>query len=489
MDAPRFDSASRALGAALSRRRGLGAALGILLGAGAGAVAVADADADARRGRGRGRTPGPEGPCGNLRRKDNLCTRNSECCTGICEPKPGEKNRDGIGRCRCVRRGGACKADRNCCRRGDQQMVCIGGICGAPVPAQTCTVCARGCPYTTVLAAIAGEPANAVITIAPGTYVGDYVIVKSVTLARCGVSGEVILTNASPPTSSTLYSEGQGRVISLGTAPDFERSGSRRPRGGGFLLTLDSISVVGNAAFPLGGGIFVGAGATVWLIGDTVVRGARHEQNGGGVLVYHSGALLAGCDRTANPACTDNVVIGDADPSRANVVTRPDGFPYPVFGGGISATGASFITLRGNAQVLGNAAEWGAGINVTGSTSVTITDDASISGNLASINGAGLDVGSGCSAALLGNARISGNIASGFAGGVRIIDSTGLFIDSPDVRITGNTATGPGGGIYQYSGLTTISGVAAFIVIGNTGAPCANYYQYDEGNNPACVLA
>jgi hypothetical protein len=133
MDARRFDILTRALGEGSSRRSVLGL-LGIIT---AAPLAVA---AGARR------RPKPEGPCGDFSRKDNICAKNGDCCTNICNTDVGKTNQDGKGRCRCVRRGRACTEDRNCCRGRGQQMTCnpvltpVGGkaatekVCGLAAP-------------------------------------------------------------------------------------------------------------------------------------------------------------------------------------------------------------------------------------------------------------------------------------------------------------------------------------------------------------------
>jgi len=97
MDQRSFDRFARLLGGAASRRAGIRAALGGLLGLAApdGADAGRNKAKDKAKGKeeGRGR-PGPEGPCGNGSRKDNACTKDSDCCTGICNTSLGKKNRD-----------------------------------------------------------------------------------------------------------------------------------------------------------------------------------------------------------------------------------------------------------------------------------------------------------------------------------------------------------------------------------------------------------
>ncbi len=131
MDERRFDRLSSMFGAATSRRAGLTSVLAALLGG--AATASAAGKRGAARGEGR---PRAEGPCGDGSAKPNACTRNKQCCTGVCDR---EKQR-----CRCVQIGGACRQNRNCCR----SMTCTNGICSTPGPVgPTCTAatCANGC--------------------------------------------------------------------------------------------------------------------------------------------------------------------------------------------------------------------------------------------------------------------------------------------------------------------------------------------------------
>jgi DNA-binding beta-propeller fold protein YncE len=149
MDHSSFDRIARLLGGATTRRAGLRAAL-------AGALGIALADpADAAKnastgvgdggGASHGRTRGrdrvkPEGPCGDGSRKENACTKHKQCCTGICNMKAGKKNLDGKGRCRCIKRGGRCSTDTNCC----SGLPCTDLVCGGPlpVPGKTCATTA-----------------------------------------------------------------------------------------------------------------------------------------------------------------------------------------------------------------------------------------------------------------------------------------------------------------------------------------------------------
>ncbi|MGI9252221.1 MAG: hypothetical protein ACR2J8_00610, partial [Thermomicrobiales bacterium] len=134
-----FDRIATLLGSASSRRVGLRAVIGAAIGAIPAAAAA---------------KPHSQGPCGDTSREDNLCTKNSDCCTEIC--KPNLKNLDKMGRCRCRRQGEACSKDINCCSRGGQNVGCIQGICG-----NRCTRLGKACtPETPCCAGSCASPTS-----------------------------------------------------------------------------------------------------------------------------------------------------------------------------------------------------------------------------------------------------------------------------------------------------------------------------------------
>jgi hypothetical protein len=476
MDQERFEMISRAVGATVSRRRGLAAALGAVLGG--GALAAGDVAAGRRR-------PKPEGPCGNGSRKDNVCAKDGDCCTGYC--KKGIKNKDGAGRCRCIRKGQTCTAKQTCCGAN----VCVDGTCAPPLP--PCTVLDSGNVETNgaaLVAALGAAADGATITVEPGTYQADYLITKNVTLQRCGSTGEAILTNTTPWSSTENVPNDQGRVIRMGVPPTMEAPA--RERGAARLavvtLTLVDMVVERNVAAGNGGGIFVGDGAALNLLGSTQVRGSKMEEQRGGGLHVLGGIVVAGCDRTANPGCTDSVMIGSTDPATGNIAKQ---------GGGIYSDNFASITLQGNATVTGNTSHGsGGGVNVDDDVTFVGKDDASVTNNLtvadnsSSGSGAGMYLGSSAGAVtLLGNFRITGNDCSNegesFGGGIfmnngNIMNDPGsLFSMADTVRITGNYAIS-GGGIFQDDTNSTPNGVTSTTVSGNLAdATCDNYYQAD----------
>ena len=248
MDGGIFDRLTRLLASRLTRRSGLAAAALSLP-----AVAAArqphggarngnsDSDSDSNgNSKGRGRGPQQEGPCGDGRRKGNICTKDSQCCTGYCEVSLGKKNVDRKGRCRCIRRGKPCTPKQTCCGKA----ACVDGVCGATAPpppacqetggtcatdADCCScltcvsgacaacvplVCASGCDYTTVGDAYAAASAGDTIYIGPGTYPTAITIDKDITLAACpcatGVTLTVDRTVASPDSYYAILRDDAG---------------------------------------------------------------------------------------------------------------------------------------------------------------------------------------------------------------------------------------------------------------------------------------
>lgn len=224
MDDRSFDAISRALGGGASRRAALAALLG--LGAIAGAAPI---DAKRRRRRKRCNPRCPEGQ--TCRKGQCACDDGGSVCGGAC-CIPGQSCEGGqcVG-CLALREpctetalpccpgltctrgqggpddiaclspaGGACETGADCESESD----CVAGVCTArDVPAWGCTVCAYGCPHTTIEAAIAAASPGAVVTVAPGTYApaataqgrDEYAlkITTSLTLATCGYEGRATI--------------------------------------------------------------------------------------------------------------------------------------------------------------------------------------------------------------------------------------------------------------------------------------------------------
>ncbi len=162
MDRASFDRIARKLAGAATRRDGFKALIGAavaVIGAGGGAVVDAAPNGPAKRRAERAGAskkpsakgkPSTQGPCGSGKRKDNICTSDSDCCTGICNLGASKKNKDRRGRCRCMKRNKPCTADANCCNT----LTCNQGRCSmrkpGPTPLKPASTVATGSACTPV---------------------------------------------------------------------------------------------------------------------------------------------------------------------------------------------------------------------------------------------------------------------------------------------------------------------------------------------------
>ena len=152
MDGGSFDRMTRLLVRGVSRRTGIGLALGSLLGWGS----LGTGGADAKRGANR---RGDKLPCLNV---GSGCVADDECCSGRCLPKSGGT-------------GFRCGLRRRAKERGDRSepVGCVSDVC------------ATGCAYTTVEAAYAAAAPGSTIYIGTGTYQTQIAITKDMTFDAC----------------------------------------------------------------------------------------------------------------------------------------------------------------------------------------------------------------------------------------------------------------------------------------------------------------
>lgn len=364
MDDAVFDRITAALGAAVSRRAGVLAAASAALAATSGRMDRAHAS----------RRPRSQGPCGDGSRKDNICTEDSQCCTGICNRKTGETNLDRKGRCRCIRIGGACKADKNCC--GGRK--CVDKVCGSstptPPPPDPCaspTVCASGCPQTTVQAAIDAAAAGSTITIGSGTWPGNLTIDKSLTIVGCG---------------ATVINTGFSRTITITGSPTVELRN----------LTVDG---TGTPSAD-GGGILVTGKLT--LSGSTLVTRGSIDDSGG-------------CLRVAPTGPGAQIVMSDS--------ARLDSCYCASKGAGVYLYGeTSTMTMSGTASIANCASSGGGtGVYVSGGATLTMTGNSSINTNSSNTSGGGVGVGDGGTIGtftISAPATVTNNTAGSSGGGV-----------------------------------------------------------------------
>ncbi|MFM9107204.1 MAG: right-handed parallel beta-helix repeat-containing protein [Chloroflexota bacterium] len=488
MDRLTFDCVTRLLGTAASRRSGLAAAIAAAVaarstdGATPGESAAIAADAPPRRARRRVR---PEGPCGNGSRAENICTKDKQCCTGICNLKTGKKNTDGRGRCRCLKRGRTCSADKNCCN----SMTCVDGACSSlrPVPtsqacvaardtclddaascmaydsddpagtfcllptgaacsgdndcwsqdcsggtcaAVVCDVCLAGCAYTSIADAIASPPADRRIRVAPGTWTGADAFTEDIRIEACGGAPGVIIT----PTRSAC--------IELAT--------------GGLTVTVKGLEFSYGASLSAYT-LVAATGASASSMAGLDIRNCTFDDRTGTVKIglYLFSFFTA---TVTNSTFLDAYVTAGSDVNGA--LDDPSS---------IAMSGCTMTTAGGSSL---------AGFD--NSVNATLTD-CTVSGG-SSTTGGGIVFSSGVNAftgslTLNGSTTVSGNTA-GDGGGVALRATDGAsvaLILADSAMVTSNTATnGSGlavitGSLGTQTGTVTVSGAAGRIT-GNSGA-------------------
>ncbi len=238
MDSRSFDRLAASIGMATSRRGAIRATLGALI---AGTFGMRGVDVDASRRSRLKETfgPLPEGPC-TAKPVGNDCKSDNECCTKNCNGK----------KCRWVRPGGRCTSNRQCkshlCQNGrcsnvnpgvasgeactqssgcanaeaactsytfgwpgefcllpedalcDTNAECASGFCSLSRCQSTCTVCAEGCPHTTIASAVAAAGLADDIAIAAGSYDDSVALMGIKRLTKCGDRGTVSWTTSDP---------------------------------------------------------------------------------------------------------------------------------------------------------------------------------------------------------------------------------------------------------------------------------------------------
>ena len=198
------------------------------------------------------------------------CPGNKTCCSGGCADLLTD-------RASCGTCGHACSGSTP---------VCWGGACVCG------DVCADGCRYTSVQAAINAAAAGSIVRICPGTY-GAAVIDRNITLVSAG-SGEVILDgNASEPT--VTVQAGVTAALAFLTITNGRASYGAGVRNAGTLnlqtclVTRNTADITGNPLSGLGGGVWNGASGSLTL-DETPVNLNWASNLGGGIA--NAGTLL-----------------------------------------------------------------------------------------------------------------------------------------------------------------------------------------------------
>ncbi|MFM9106405.1 MAG: right-handed parallel beta-helix repeat-containing protein [Chloroflexota bacterium] len=546
MDGRAFDRLTRLLAGKVTRRAGAAAAVAGIAGA-AGIPGPAGAEEKSgKHGSGHGsgksreqaktRRPGAAGPCGDGSDKANQCAKAGDCCTGICDRAAGKTT----GRCRCVRAGKKCGADRNCCSGRS----CVKGTCArqkpprppVPQPVDTgeacsagsvckasaascttyalgvmtgtycllpaaaacqddddcvssfcnggsceaaCTVCASGCPKTSVSAALAAASADGVIGVGPGTYDDTVEVDKSITVRRCGSAGTVEMQTTTP--GKNVF-----RVLNLDatlTLKDLELTGNdaaRRPLVylDGNLSTRPKLSATGVIFRDLVGDSY---GAVVAYeradieLTECEIRNNTDLPRGAVTVKEYCTLTVKDCvfDGNIGVDSYDGAGIHAYSSTAVTIdgctFTNNDALGYN--GGAVHVDGGALIIK--DSTFTGNKADMGGALSLSSDDGFEVTD-CTFSGNTATSAGGGIliDAASG----ILTRVKVTGNTVeqAGQAfknGGGVMVTGYGRSVVFTDCEISGNTHPRAGGGMHVFAGSigkTTIIFAGSTTITGNT---------------------
>ncbi len=409
MDHDRFDRLAKWFGRSATRRAAIGTSLG---GIASGLLVEADpagAKRPAHRDNSRPGGPWPAGPCGPTG-EDNRCKRNKDCCTGYCK----QRANGSTGRCRCIPRGKTCKASQTCCGNG----TCLNGRCTI----LKCTVCEKGCPFTSVNEAYAAAAPGARITVAPGTWTTGIVVDKDITITACLASNETIL-QADPVAVNHL---GVTFIASYAETPAAP-----------YTVTFENVTLRGTGVQDEDAALLMSYDVNPVSF---VVRGCKVRDTAAFLSTFNGG---------------DNVV---ENTDIQNVTEAIDCNNYMGGVGSVTITGCTIHTSGKAIQITGNMVEGDRATTTTTLTGSTITSDTDEGVNLSG----GLNTITGCTITGCGMT------------GLHLIDNTTTVTDT---AITGNTDLMFGGILVEttdvYDGSLTINGTTT--VTGNHVTDAAGF--------------
>jgi hypothetical protein len=287
--------------------------------------------------------------------------------------------------------------------------------------ATTWTVCASGCTYTSIKAAIAAPTTvdGDTLAIAAGVYTEPGILVdKSLTLQGEDAATTIVQAAATRATASDrVFTIPNGITVTLQDLTIRYGHVSSYGYGGGLVndgtLTLTHSTVHGNTA-AYGGGLY---NAGTLTLTHSTVRGNTAAYEAGGL--YNAGTLTL----------THSTVRGNACRSSWG------------HGGGVFSYGA--LTLA-NSTVSGNSAAYGGGLYNDGTLTLT---HSTVSGNSAAYGGGVFGYG-----LTLTHSTVSGNSAA-YGGGLYNYYTLSLTHST----VSGNSAASGGGGIYNNFGPLTLT--------------------------------
>ena len=338
------------------------------------------------------------------------CTDDNDCTIDRCDPADRSCSHAPVG-------------DGSACRFGLVSGECIAGTCTAV--GVTATVCADGCDFSTIQAAIDAADYGDTILVRAGTYEENIDFI-----------GKEVAVIAEEGAASTFIEGVEGSVVT------FESQETRSAILQGFTIT--------NGFASDGGGVSIRSAAP--SIAENVIVGNR-ACAGAGIRVSFGSPLIV-----------RNQIVGNTK----------DGCSGGIGGGGISIGGASATEVIDN-LIADNASSDGAGISMFAAGNPTIRGN-EIRDNVAAYEGGGLWLVN-ISDALITQNLIHGNLA---------IEGGGIFWRVPSgargPRLVHNTIANNhapiGSGIFA-EGFDEQTALYNNIIVGKLGqvaVQCSEYY-------------
>ena len=299
--------------------------------------------------------------------------------------------------------------------------------------------------YATIQSAIDASFDGDVVEVGPGLYAESL-----------NLGGREIVVRSTHGASETVVDPVSGRCFSAtgqkGGAARLEgftlRGGGGVQYGGGVYISQSSPTLVGcvitaNTA-TYGGGLYVSSGSPR-LEGCTLSLNVSGGSGGGAYLDYGASVELVGCS-----------IVGNTCQNGSGGGVALNGATLTMQGGEVRSnqSAGSGGGLSGGALVLNNgviSANWTqSGGNGGGIANATVTiDGGSVSGNGASGQGGGLYGVNG----LIDGCEIVGNTASSHGGGL----STGSTLQVRQCTVEGNESGGNGGAWYLTGGTCSLT--------------------------------
>jgi hypothetical protein len=280
------------------------------------------------------------------------------------------------------------------------------GACGAPAcdaSSPVCwdgncvcgDVCASGCQFTSVQAAIDGLPAGSTIRLCARTY-APITISKNLTLIGAG-------DGPNNGSNTLLDAGGSGRVVFVNAGVTASLQGLRITGGAASVsgagvynqghLTMAGCTVTANATTTNapGGGIYNKVGATLTMTNCTI-SGNDSEHDGAGIYVSGSTVNLTNCTLSGNDTTIDGAALA-CNGGSANLNGCTVGPFNTADGGAIFAVNNANVTLVA-LSVTGNIGTFCGGI-YNSSGIVKLENGSTVSGNTPP-NCIGAITGDGC---------------------------------------------------------------------------------------------